>query len=177
MSKFSKVKITRLLRESDNAANSDIKGDKLEELTAYIFSKIPGVKLLDRNILNRQRSQELDVCFENIRHQQGLQFLDYILIVECKNTADSSASIDVASFIDKLRETGSSKGVYLSLSGISGSADGVSNAHAKILAAVREKIFVLLITREEILSLNTSDELVTLLKKKYLTLSLKNSIV
>jgi len=61
MAIYSKATILRLLNESDNAPNSDVKGDKLEELVKYLFEKVRGVSFHKKNVLDGVRAHELDV--------------------------------------------------------------------------------------------------------------------
>ena len=61
----------------------------------------------------------------------------------------------------------------LGLSGITGAADGESNAHSEVLSALtRDKIRILVINRVEVLSLSDTNDLVTLLREKLLQLTL-----
>ena len=52
MARYSNPNIRRLLNESDSAPNSDVKGDKLEELVKYLFDKIRGVNFHQKNVLD-----------------------------------------------------------------------------------------------------------------------------
>ena len=54
MARYSKRKINKLIIESDNAQTADEKGDKLEELTKYLFSKVLGVKFHKKNVLDER---------------------------------------------------------------------------------------------------------------------------
>lgn len=177
MPRYSLKKLHRLLRESDGAATSDEKGAKLEELVAYLFGKIPGVQLCDKNVLDGPRAHEIDVVFWSPQNTSELCFLDAVLIVECKNFVGPVGSIDVGWFVRKLQVRGALSAVLVSLSSITGAHDGLSNAHDEILTALtRDGIRILLVTRAEILSLRDSDQLVELLKSKFLKLALRRTI-
>jgi len=178
MAKYSNNKIRRLLFESDNAPNSDIKGDKLEELVKYLFDKVPGVAFYKKNVLDGVRAHELDVVFKNDKRVSDLHFLDFVIITECKNTGSRLGSMGVRWFIDKLRDRGISTGILISLSGITGIADGRSNAHSEIInAVIRDKVSVLLLTRQEIETLKNTDELVDLLLDRILTLTIERTVL
>ncbi len=177
MANYSQNTITRLLNESDNAANVDIKGAKLEELVRYLFSKIPKVSFYAANVLDGVRAHELDVIFTNDVRNSELYFLDFTIITECKNTAARISSAEVGWFVRKLQDRGVSTGILISLSGITGEADGVNNAHSEIInALVRDGIRILVIKRDDIVNFQTTDDLVSLLKKKILKLTIERTI-
>ena len=178
MARYSNAKIRRLLHESDTAPNTDVKGDKLEELVKYLFDKVPGVNFYKKNVLDGVRAHELDVVFKNDKRSSDLYFLDFVIITECKNTGNRLGSIGVRWFIDKLRDCGVSTGILISLSGITGVADGVSNAHSEVInAVIRDKVSVLILTREEIEPLTTTDELVNILTDKILSLAIERTVL
>lgn len=177
MPRYSQRTIHRLLRESDNAPTADAKGDKLEELARYLFEKIQGLSFYGRNILDGNRAHELDVVFWNPPNECEIGFLDLVLIIECKNTETPVNSAAVGWFVRKLQDRGSNYAILIALNGITGKADGVANAHSEILSAlVRDKIKVLVIVRNEILSLSHTDDLVELLKQKIMTLTLYKTV-
>ena len=177
MARYSAKKIRTMLIESDTAATSAAKGAKLEQLIRYIFDKVPGVTFYQKNILDQNRAHELDLAFWNLQNQSDICFLDPVIIVECKNTAAPLGSNGVGWFVRKLQDRGVKYGILVSLSGITGLADGQHNAHSEVLSALtRDGIKVLLIDRAEILSLEDTDQLVELLKKKILKLVLHKVI-
>lgn len=177
MARYSNIKIRKLLDESDSAPTADEKGDILEQLVKYLFDKIPGVRFYKKNVLDGVRAHELDVVFKNDNRVSDLHFLDFVIITECKNTANRLGSMGTRWFIDKLRDCGVSSGILISLSGITGVADGVSNAHSEVInAVIRDKISVLLLTREEIEPLANTDELVELLYDKILSLTIERTV-
>ncbi len=177
MSKYSQQKVRDFLSRTDNASTSDEKGDIFEDLVIYIFNKIPGVNFESKNILNRTHSRELDLAFWNEQPNSSLFFLDPILIIECKNHSTPVGSSDVSWFADKLRNAGANSGILFSSSGITGSRDGTSSAHSIVLDVfTRDQILLLIISREELLSLNTTDDLKNLMRYKYTSLKLKQTV-
>lgn len=177
MARYSNANIRRLLHESDNAATADEKGDKLEELVAYLFDRIPGVSFHKKNVLDGVRAHELDVVFKNDKRTSDLYFLDFVIITECKNTAHPLGSMGVRWFISKLQDRGLSTGILISLSGITGAADGVNNAHSEVInAVIRDKVSVLILTRQDIEVLNNTDELVNILQDKILSLTIERTV-
>jgi Restriction endonuclease len=177
MARYSQNRIRTLLRESDDAPNSDVKGAKLEELVSYLFDRIPGVAFHAANTLDGVRAHELDVIFTNDQRSSDLYFLDFIIITECKNTANRIGSHDVRWFISKLQDRGVKAGVLISLSGITGEVDGVSNAHSEIINALnRDGTKVLVIKREDIEGFRTTNDLAELLKRKIMKLTIERTI-
>lgn len=177
MARYSQLKIIRLLRESDNAPNTAVKGAKLEELVKYLFCKIPHVTFYESNTLDDIRAHEIDVSFDNDTRHSDLYFLDHAIITECKNTGHRTSSTQVGWFIRKLQDRFVHSGILISLSGITGINDGVSNAHSEILNALtRDGIRILVITREDILSVQTTQDLADLLKRKIMKLTINRTI-
>lgn len=177
MAEYSVNRIRALLDESDNATTSDEKGDKLEQLVVYLFGLIPEVSFLRRNILDGNRAHELDVTFWNPQNLSQLSFLDAVLIVECKNTGNRIGSSEVGWFVRKLQDRGAFSGILVSLSGITGFRDGVSSAHSEVLSALtRDGIKMLVVTRPEILELKNTDDLIELLRGKFLKLALDRTV-
>ncbi len=177
MARYSNSHIRTLLLESDTAPNSDVKGDKLEELVKYLFDKVKGVSFYKKNVLDCPRAHELDVVFKNDGRTSDLYFLDFTIFTECKNTTNPIGSSEVGWFVRKLQDHGSRSGILISLSGITGARDGISNAHSEVLKAlIRDKISVLILNRAEIESLRSTTELVNLLQDKILNLTIQLTI-
>lgn len=177
MPKYSPKHIRGLLDQAENAQTADEKGDVLENLARYIFEKVRGVSFYDKNILDQNRAHELDVAFWNLQPQSELWFLGPIIIVECKHTGRPVGSRDVGWFVRKLQDRSVGHGILIALSGITGEADGTSNAHSEVLTAlIRDRVKVLLLRREEVLSLENTDDLVQLLTAKVLKLVLYKTV-
>lgn len=177
MAIYSQPKISQLIRESDNAPNTYIKGAKLEELVRYIFCKVPKVTHYESNVLDGVRAHELDVVFNNDTRNSDLYFLDYAIITECKNTGNPVSSAQVGWFIRKLQDRFATSGILISLSGITGERDGISNAHSEIINALtRDNIRILVIKREDILAFRNTDDLVQLLQRKIMKLTINRTI-
>jgi hypothetical protein len=174
---YSEQRIQRLLDESDNAPTHDEKGDKLEQLIVYLFAAIPGVSFLRKNILDGSRAHEIDVAFWNPQNISPLCFLDATLIVECKNTVNRVGSHEVGWLVRKLQDRGAFSGILIGLSGITGHQDGTSSAHSEVLSAlIRDKIKMLVVTRQEIQELENTDQFVELLRGKFLKLTLQKTV-
>lgn len=177
MARYSKAKIAKLLRESDNAPTADAKGAELEELVTYIFTKVAHVTIYGANILDGFRAHELDVSFINDTRYSDLYFLGSAIITECKSTAHPVSSAQVGWFVRKLQDRPVDVGILIALSGITGAADGMSNAHSEIMTAVvRDKLNILVLKREDLLALQTTDDLVRILREKMMRLTMYRTV-
>ncbi len=177
MARYSQTKIIRLLDESDNAPNTAVKGAKLEELVRYLFCKVPRVTFYGSNILDGVRAHELDVVFNNDTRHSDLYFLDHAIITECKNTGHRTSSAQVGWFVRKLQDRVSTTGILITLSGITGEADGLNNAHSEIInALIRDGIRILVIRRADILAFRETNDLVGLLQRKIMKLTIERTI-
>lgn len=176
MAQYSSSKIIDYLTNSDNANNEDEKGDIFEELTQYIFNKVPGVKFHSRNVFNRSGSSEIDLAFWNLKFSNGLYFIHNLILVECKNWTHRVGSSEVSWFKEKIRNRSLEDGILVTGNGITGSSEDVSNAHEIIIGALQDKIRILIVTRSEIESLKTTDDFIRILQAKYSELCLKRTV-
>jgi hypothetical protein len=171
MPRYSRRRIITLLAKAESAPSSDAKGDLFEDLVEYVFTKVKGVSVLARNILDGPRAHEIDLALLIETGLPGLSFLNGIILIECKHTASPLGSDGVSRFATKLRARGLPFGILVSQAGITGAADGVSAAHCEILGALaKDGTRILLLDREELQSLTTTQELLDRLKEKYVGL-------
>ena len=97
---------------------------------------------------------------------------------KCQFSPTSLGAVQVGWFVRKLQDRGALTAVLVSLSGITGAADGQDNAHSEVLGAlVRDGIKILVLSRAEILGLTRTNDLVRLLKRKHIELSLRRTVV
>ena len=99
MPNYSRNRIQDFLNRSDAAGNPDAKGRIFEDLTVYLMERFRGVRVADRNVLDNTGAQELDVVFWNNRVSSPFDFLDPILISECKNEANPLSSAKCREFV------------------------------------------------------------------------------
>jgi hypothetical protein len=166
MPAYSRAQIRKLLRAADTAVTSDGKGKAFEDLVCYLFEKIPGITISQRDVLNRFESEEVDIAFWNEQHPRGLKSFDAFLLVECKNWSSSVGCSAVRDFIGKLRNRGLDFGILVAANGVTGSPVDGDAAHQEVSLALAAKIRIIVITRAEIESLKTSDELVRMIRTK-----------
>jgi hypothetical protein len=72
-----------------------VRAKLFEDLTCYVFDKIPDIAISQRNVLNTVESEEIDVVFWNEHHSRGLKSLEAYLLVECKNWSSAVGSAEV----------------------------------------------------------------------------------
>ncbi len=175
MSQYSRNKIQDFLARSDTAPNADKKGEIFEDLVIYIFTKCKGIRFKDRDILDSTGAREFDVALGNNRVISAFDFLDPIIICECKNEATPLGANVIRDFHQKLRTSGANNGIIISSNGISGQTrrNNLNALSAITDAMVMDKIKILVLTRAEILTLQTTEDLGNLISEKFDKLTLR----
>jgi hypothetical protein len=158
--------IRRFLETGDAAATTTERGRALEDLIAYLFEEIPGISLTKRNTLNYFQTEEIDLAFWNDKDPNGLYFLPYIILVECKNWSQPVGSIEVAWFDRKLQDRGLDFGILFAASGVTGDMNEHTRANFIIATALAQKRQLIVITRAELEVISSPDEIVRLIKEK-----------
>lgn len=176
MARYSLAKIASFWGRTDSALNTTAKGQALEELTCYLFEKIPGIEVSRRNQLNFSGTEEIDVAFWNNQHQKGFYFLPSIILVECKNHSNPIDTRDVSYFINKVENRGQDFGILIASNGITGDHDQLTRAHHEIAVALSRRVRIIIISRDDIEKLIGSDNLVKLVKEKFCELAVSGSI-
>ncbi len=165
-----------MLTAIDCASTADSRGERLEEFVEYLFSKVRGLSLLEKNVLDAPRAHELDVALWNDQPESEVAFLDAVILVECKATQGPVGSAAVGWFVRKLQDRGAHHGILVALSGITGAGQQTSAESEVLTALVRDRIKVLLLDRAEVSTLRSTRELADLLKRKILALTLKRAV-
>ncbi len=176
MPAYSRARIRRFLRDADAATTTQEKGRLFEDLVCYLFEKIPGLTLPQRNVLNRFESEEVDVAFWNEQHTRGLEPFDPVVLVECKNWSSPVGCAAVRDFLGKLRNRRRQYGILIAAGGVTGSPEDGTAAHHEAALALARGIHLIVITRAEIERLKRSEELVTMIKKKVCDLIVSGTI-
>jgi hypothetical protein len=164
--KYSKKKIKQLLKSWDTGANNAVRGKAFEELARYLFSKVPGVTVISWNEMNTFETEEIDVACATVPHPRGLRDLGGFFLVECKGWDSAVNSEQVAWFLTKIKHRGVSFGVLFAANGITGVEGHLTRSHFLVAMALAEKIKMVIETRDEIETLNTGEELATLIIEK-----------
>ena len=159
--------IRRYLADAGAAATSDEKGKLYEELVMYLFEAVPGC-IAERNITNVFRTEQIDVAVGNAKHDDGLRLLPHVILVECKHWDKPVDSSTLGYFMNILAGRGIELGVLVAAHGITGNRDELTNANALGLTGSPRAIKVVVITTEDIASLQSVDNFVELLHRRYL---------
>jgi len=156
-----------LARWDDPNATAPEKGKAFEELACYLFSHIPGITITSRNELNTFATEEIDIACHNIQEPDGLRSLNPFLLVECKGWASAVTSVEVSWFLSKIEHRGLDFGVLIAANGITGVAEHLSRANFMVaLALAQKRIRMVIITREEIETLKSGEELAQMIIEK-----------
>jgi hypothetical protein len=174
MPDYDKNVIAAYLAQAGNANKSTTeRGTALEELAVYLFEAIPGVIIGPRNQFDAYRCFEIDASLFNQGAFDGLAGFATDIRIECKSWASAVGSMEVAWFDSKLRATGSTCGVLFALNGITGDKWDLRHANkvVEMAVALPDARHILVITKDDLLTLNSSEELVQLLIDKRLRVS------
>jgi hypothetical protein len=177
MTRLSKTRIEEFFQIGETALTTTEKGQALERLACYIFEAIPGIEVSRRDVMNTFHTEEIDVAFWNNRQSNGLHFLPNIILVECKNWSQPTSSQEVAFFKQKLEDRGRDVGILISTKGITGDSEELTRAHYIIASALSHGLNIIVITREEIINLTDSTQLIKLLKEKLCELIVSGSMI
>lgn len=176
MPAISQVIVQQHFTVGDNARTRAEKGRVLEDLICYLFGRVPGITVTKRNTVNVFDSEEIDVAFWNEQRPKGLYFLPHIILVECKNWSKPVDSAEVNWFDAKLKRRALPFGILIAANGITGNGNEVSSAHEIIRVALGEGRQLVVITRQEIEALTTTEELVRLTKEKLCELAVAGTL-
>lgn len=169
-------RVQELLRRGDEAATNADKGRALEDLIAYLFELIPGVSVTARNEMNAFDAEEIDIAFWNEGAPDGLRLFDHLLLVECKNWSTPVGYPELAVFYDKLQSRGRPIGILVAARGITGDRMLRTAAHEVLVRALANGREILVLTRREIEHVRSTDELIELLKRKRVQLTVSATI-
>lgn len=176
MARYSRVRIQDFLDRSDRAPNPDAKGRIFEDLIVYLFSRFPGMRVADRNVLDHTGAQEVDVVFWNNRMQSPFDFLDPLLFTECKNETGPLSSAKCREFVAKLRSRAANNGLLITSSGITGATGQYRHANSVITDALTaDRIKVIVLDRQDLLSISSTDDLAQIISQKFLALTLRRT--
>lgn len=151
-----------------DAGNTDQKGEALEEVVRATFCLFSGVTLIYKNAEDAAGSCEIDLLLSNNCHPDGLPFLPPYLVIECKNWAAAVNTATCRAFTSKLRAFKMKFGLLVAANGITGDAENRTAAHAHLREEfLMDGLIVIVLTRDELEALTSTDELLVLLKTKF----------
>ncbi len=160
------ARLEALFHACDNAATSHDKGRAFEDLIADLFSQVPGMEIVQRDVLNAFHTEEVDIALWNEREPDGLYFLPYQLLVECKNWSSPVGSAEVAYFISRMVERGCDHGFLFAANGISGDPTERTRARFQIATALARGLKVIVLSRSDVELLTSTEDLVRLVKQR-----------
>lgn len=176
MPNYSPARIQQYFDDSDsapnNAAGRTQKGRALEILICYLFEKVPGILITQRNQQNAFQTEEIEFAFWNDKLLAGFDFLPNIILVECKNWSEPVDTEAVTYFLAKIQNRGLDFGVLIATNRITGDPNHLTRANFAISAALAHGRRLIIITRTEIETLTTTEEFLKLFKKKLCNLAL-----
>lgn len=165
MTRLSRTRVARAFADGDAAITNKARGDALENLLVYLFTKITGVRLMAQNALTINAAGEIDLIFWNDR--TTLDFLPNILMFECKNWNAHVDSAAVSFFKDKATNRHLTHAFLIASNGITGDPEQLRSAYAHLHnALVMNDCKIVLLDREELLGLGSTEQLVQLIIKK-----------
>lgn len=161
----------------DNGATIQIKGKAFEDLACYLFEVIPGIEIALRNQKNAYKNEEIDVAIWNEKSKYGLHFLPNIILIECKNWSKPVGSEEVSWFYQKLQSRGLDFGILIANKDITGNNTDLTAAHNVVMTHSIQGRRVIVITREEINAIRTTQDIVRLIKEKLCLLAVAGRII
>jgi hypothetical protein len=149
------------------AATAQAQGQAYEDLVAYLFDEVPGLRV-ERDLTSPLKTEQVDIAIGNPEGGAGIQLLPNVILVECKDWDRPVDSSTLGYFINTLANRGVSCGILVAAQGVTGDPDKRSAAYGLGPAASARGIRVLVITTDDILALTCSEDLVQLLEGRYL---------
>lgn len=167
MADIDTAKLTSILSSGDaEGATPAGKGQALEKAIRYAFEQIPGVSCSMQDQRNGFQTEEIDLLFSNVGHEDGLAQLEPDLLVEAKNWKAQVGAIEINWFATKMRRRNRRTGVLVAACGITGEPETLTAARQQIVLALNEGQEVLVVTRAELEAVSTGERLAQLLLKK-----------
>ena len=159
--------IAQLLAAADaEDATNATKGAAFEKAIRYAFEKIPGVTCRMQDALNALKSEEIDLLFSNLAHEDGLSRFETEVLVEAKNWSKAVGSLEINWFATKMRRRNQTTGVLVSTKRITGDKELLTAAHHQVSLALAEGQRVVILLREELEAVSSGKKLAQLLDKK-----------
>ena len=129
-----------------------------------------------RNEFDELRTEEIDIAFWNEKRENGLPFLNYLILVECKNWSNPVGSIEVSWFAQKLEARGLDFGIFVAYNGITGSSVNGTSSYQILSRVLAKGIKLIVITKYEIESLENTMQLIRIIKEKLCEITVRGTI-
>ncbi|WP_157360677.1 restriction endonuclease [Amycolatopsis thermoflava] len=164
MSQFDPRQVRALLEEAAKSSTADARGKKYEELLSYVFSSVPGTLVLS-NKKNYFGGEQVDLA---IGHSGNFNGVPSNFLVECKNYEDPVDSKAVGYFLFICLSRGANLAVIAAANGLTGDPRDSSYAHSLALAAAAMGCRLIVVTKDDLLALRTTDDVTKLISHRYL---------
>ena len=171
MAAYSQPLIAKLAAECrDRGLTTTARGRAFEQLFAHLLDGIPSL-VIETDTVHFAQGDEIDIAVAHTPAVSGLGCYPPLFLVEAKNWEDPVDSPSIAVFLDKLRDRHVELGILVAAHGVTGDPDSLNAAHYKAASAQTSGIRLVLVTMDDILRLQTSEEFVRLLIKRVLGLA------
>jgi hypothetical protein len=170
MTTFDKAVYDELLGKVDAAVTAHDKGETFEDVAEYVLGTLNGVEVMGRDA--DMAAEEIDLLLWNAQVEEVLRPWDGTILVECKNWTAKVAAPQLDSFISKIRRRSLKTGMLVAANGVTGgyangSASEPGGAVELIRSALQEGIRVITITMGDLRVIGCTDDLRTLIKRRY----------
>lgn len=171
MAVYSQPLITKLAAEcQDRGLATTARGRAFEQLFAHLLDGIPSL-VMEIDTVHFAQGDEIDIAVAHTPAVSGLGCYPPLFLVEAKNWEGPVDSPSISVFLDKLRDRHVELGVLVAAHGVTGDPDSLNAAHYKAASAQTSGIRLVLVTMDDILRLQMSEEFVRLLIKRVLGLA------
>ena len=160
-----KAMASAIARSQDGSATAQ-KGRALEDFICALFEAVPGIEIIERNVLNAFATEELDVALWNGQSRAGLHFLPTLLLIECKNWSNPIGSQEISYFAARLHQRNCDHGLLIAANGITGVDADLTAAHFQLATALASGVRILVFRLAELQDLRTTQELCVAIKRK-----------
>ncbi|WP_308491857.1 restriction endonuclease [Microbacterium terrisoli] len=157
--------VARILHEAEDPdLDSQARGRKFEELLIYMFDSVDD-SLVAGNVTSGFAAEQIDIAVSN---RGGFPGLPSQFLVECKNYSSPLDSKSVGYFLFICLSRRAELAVIVAKSGLTGNAAEQNHALSLAKAAAPMGCRIVVITREDIVSLSSPSDLVDLMETRYL---------
>lgn len=168
MSDYSRDRIDSLVAIGlDKTRVTKERGDALEDLFSYLLCELAGIAV-DRNARDPFQSKEIDIAVANTQEARWLKIYPTLFLVECKNWDQKVGAKVVADFITKLEESYVEVGILVAASGVTGDHRSRTSAYQRIAMAQQRGHRVIVITMDQLKTLQNTDDFEYLLRDSFL---------
>lgn len=169
------AKIVEFLERGTIAATHDARGKVFEQLACYLFEQVPGC-FAEQNQTNPLGAGQVDVLVGNNGDPSGLPHLPPAFVVECKDWSEPMDSVALGYFCFLLESRKIELGIVLSSLGLTGSQSGIHAAHSIALSAATMGRRLVLLTRDDLLRLQTTEDFTAMLTRRYTRAALTGAL-